>query len=104
VSDSEEAEAEELLQWASILEISAEEASAFLGGALPDVPGARPYLTRALYLNRQTYMFQVYTLGDKLLVYHGTLGRSPMTMKRQALVLQLGEEPAAVFLYCSMAE
>jgi hypothetical protein len=104
VAGSQEARAEELLQDVPILELSNQEAVEFVGQALPDVPGTRPYLTRGLYLNRQTYMFSVYVSGDQLVVHHGTLGTSPQPMKRQALVLQLESKPSQVFLYCSMAE
>jgi hypothetical protein len=104
VIQAREAKAEGLLQDVPLLEISVEQAGELLGQDLPNVPGTKPYLTRGLYLNRQTHMFSIYVSGDQLVVHHGTLGTSPQTMKRQALILQLESRPAEVFLYCSMAE
>lgn len=63
-----------------------------------------PYLTRGLYLNRGTGRFSVYISADQLVVHHGSLGASAVPMKRQALVLQLEQSPAEVFVYCSMAK
>lgn len=104
VIESREPQAEELLQDVSIVELNCEQAAEFIGEALPEVPGTKPYLTRAVYLNRGTGGFSVYLLEDELLVYHRSLGRRAVPMKRQALVLQLERQPTQVFVTCSMAE
>ena len=104
VLESKEHQAEELLEDVSIVELNAERAVEFIGAALPDVPGTQPYLTRSVYLNRGTGSFSVYILGNQLLVHHGSLGRTAVPMKRQALVLQLEHKPQDVFVTCSMAE
>jgi hypothetical protein len=99
-----EPQAEELLQDASIVELSSEQAAEFIGEALPELSGTKPYLTRGVYLNRETGSFSVYILEGQLLVYHGSLGRSAVPMTRQALVLQLEHKPTEVFVACRMAE
>jgi hypothetical protein len=104
VVESKQPEAERLLEDVPILELGDEQAAEFVGGALAGAPGTRPYLTRGLYLNRQTYMFTVYVREDQLVVYHGTLGTSPLPMRRQALVLQLERKPSEVFVTCTMDE
>jgi hypothetical protein len=104
VLESRELQAEVLLQDVSIVEFTAEQAAAFIGKALPDQPDTQPYLTRGVYLNRGTGSFSVYTLENQLLVHHGSLGRRAVSMKRQALVLQLERKPRDVFVTCSMAE
>ena len=104
VTEASEPLAEQLLQDVSIVALTAEEAAAFVGAPLSEVPGTRPYLLRGVYLNRETGRWSVCILEDQLLVYHGALGSSAVPMKRQALVLQLEREPREVFVACSMAE
>jgi hypothetical protein len=104
VTESKEPDAERLLQDASIVALTDQEAIELIGKALPDAPGTKPYLTRGLYLNRGTGRFSVYILEDQLVVHHGSLGSSPVPMKRQALVIQLEQSPVEVFVTCSMAE
>jgi hypothetical protein len=104
VTESKEPDAERLLQDASIVELTDQEAVELIGKALADAPGTKPYLTRGLYLNRGTGRFSVYVLEDQLVVHHGSLGSSAVPMKRQALVLQLEQSPAEVFVTCSMAK
>jgi hypothetical protein len=104
VMASREPQAEELLADLAIVALSNEQAAELLGRTLAEVPGATPYLSRGVYLNRETGGFSVYVLEDRLLVHHTSLGRSAVPMKRQALVLQLARQPADVFVTCSMAE
>ena len=104
VLESRELQAEELLQDVSIVEVTAEQAAELIGATLPDQPDTQPYLTRGVYLNGGTGSFSVYLLEDQLLVHHGSLGHRAVPMKRQALVLQLEQEPQDVFVTCSMAE
>ena len=104
VVESQQPEAETLLQNVSIVELTSQEAAEFIGEPLPEVPGAEPYLTRGVYLNRGTGSFSVYILEDRLVVHHGSLGSSAVPMKRQALVLQLERSPTEVFVACSMAQ
>lgn len=104
VIESRQTDAEVLLQDVSILEISDQQATEFIDTALPDVPGTKRYLARGLYLNRGTGRFTIYIAEDQLVVHHGSLEATSRPMKRQALVLQLEQKPAEVFVYCSMAK
>lgn len=104
VVESKQADAEELLRDVAVQELTTQQAEAFIGGALPDLAGTKPYLTRGLVLNRGLGRFTVYVLEDQLLVHHGSLGHNPVPMTRQALVLQLEQSPKTVFVYCKMAE
>jgi hypothetical protein len=104
VAESRQAEAEELLEDVSIVEISDEQAAGFIGQALPEVAGTKPYLSRAVYLARGTGSFSVTVYGDQLAVHHGSLGSGGYRMGRQALVLQLERAPAEVFVTCSIAK
>jgi hypothetical protein len=102
VAAAQQTAAEKLLETAAALEITAQQAADLLGQPLPDIPGTKPYLTRAVYLNPGG--FSVYARGEQLLISHASLGHSPVPMKRQALVLQLAQPPVEVFVTCSMAE
>jgi hypothetical protein len=104
VIESLEPRAEELLQDVAIVGLSREQTAEFIGEALPELSGTKPYLARGVYLNRGTGSFSVYILEGQLLVHHGSLGRNAVPMKRQALVLQLEHNPTEVFVACSMAE
>ena len=104
VLESRQPDAEALLQDGSIVEFSSQEAAEFIGEALSNLPGTKPYLTRGVYLNRGTGSFSVYNSGDQLVVHHGSLGSSAASMKRQPLVLQLEQRPGEVFVTCSMAQ
>jgi hypothetical protein len=104
VIESRHAEAEERLEDVSIVELSDEQAAAFIGQALPEAAGTKPYLARAVYLARATGSFSVTVYEDRLVVHHGSLGSGGYPMSRQALVLQLERAPAEVFVTCSMAE
>jgi hypothetical protein len=101
---SKKADAEGLLQDVSSVALTDQQAAEFTGEPLPDLPGTKPYLTRGVLLNRGTGGFTVYTSGDQVVVYHGSLGKSAVPMSRQPLVLQLERDPVEVFVACSMAE
>jgi hypothetical protein len=101
---SQKASAERLLQNVSSVVLTDQQAAELIGDPLPSLPGTKPYLTRGLVLNRETGGFIVYTSGDQVVVYHGSLGRGAVPMSRQPLVLQLERDPAEVFVVCSMAE
>jgi hypothetical protein len=98
------ADAQRLLEEVSSVALADQQAAEFIGDALPDLPGTRPYLTRGVLLNRETGGFTVYTSGDQLVVYHRSLGTSTAPMSRQSLVVQLEQDPAEIFVACSMAE
>jgi len=96
--------AEQLLLDVGCREISAEDAAAFVGKPITPVPGTGFYLARGVYLNRGTGSFSIAIKGERLWVDHGCLGRTPVPMKRQALVLQLPRLPSEVYVTCGMAE
>jgi hypothetical protein len=104
VVESRQPEAEELLENVSIVELTDEQAAGFIGQALPEVAGTKPYLSRAVYLARGTGSFSVTVYEDQLVVHHGSLGSGGYRMGRQALVLQLERAPAEVFVTCSMTK
>jgi hypothetical protein len=100
----EEAAAEKLLQDVPVVELTAQQAADLIGKPLPDATGAKPYLVRAVALNRQTGQFLVNVAGEQLAVYHRSMGSKAVPMTRQALVLQLERAPAEAFAGASMAQ
>jgi hypothetical protein len=102
VAAAQQPAAEKLLENAAILELTPQQAADLTGQPLADPPAAKPYLVRGVYLNQGG--FSVYLKNRQLLVSHNSLGRGPVPMKRQALVLQLNQLPQQVFVTCSMAE
>jgi hypothetical protein len=103
VVESRQAEAEELLEDVSVVELTHERAAEFISQELPEAAGAKPYLIRGVYLARGTGSFSVTIYEDQLVVHHGSLGSGGYRMGRQALVLQLERAPAEVFVTCSIA-
>jgi hypothetical protein len=99
-----ELEAEGLLQTVSSREISNEEAIRLLGSTVDVPPGTKPHLIRAVYLNKGTGAFVIYSRGDDLFVKHGSLGHHAVPMKRQCLVVFLDRSPKRLYVSCSMAE
>ena len=104
VVEARQLAAEELLERVPILAIHPGQAAGLIGGQLSDAPGTEPYLTRGVYLIRETGSFSVHTAGTQLMVHHGCLGRSQQRVARQTLVLQLESAPSEVFAACSMAD
>jgi hypothetical protein len=104
VLEARQADAEQLLQDVSIVELTDQQAAELIGQPLPEAPGTKPYLVRGLYLNRGTGQFSVYVSSEQLVVRHRSLGSRAVPMVRQALVLQLEQAPVEVFVHCSMAE
>ena len=62
-----------------------------------------PYLLRALFLNHATGRFGVCVSRSSVLVSHGSLGASPVPMRRSALLAFLETPPAQVYVSVSMA-
>ena len=67
-------------------------------------PGLKPFLVRAVQLNPGTGRFFVRFDGHDLYVVHASLGRRPVPMRRQPLVVGLPVEPANVYVTCGMDE
>lgn len=63
-----------------------------------------PYLIRAIALNEGTGSFSAYWVDGSLLVFHGSLGRSEVPMKKHPLIVFLEKEPEKVYIDVSMAE
>jgi hypothetical protein len=95
---------EEQLLDVACVEITADRAAELTGRAMPPQAGSSLFLVRALYLNRGTGKFMVVPVGSELLVEHGSLGRSAVPMKRQALAVRLSQRPKTVYVSCSMDE
>lgn len=66
--------------------------------------GTTPYLVRGLFLNESTGAYSVIRLPNALWIDHGSLGKNPVKMKRQALIVFIKQQPKQVFVTCSMAE
>jgi hypothetical protein len=103
VAESKAGEAEKMLEYAPLIPICSEQAGELIAWTLSDLPGRQTYLVRGLLLDRGG-RFSVYAQGQKLAVHHGTLGSGPRRMQRQALVVQLDQAPAEVYVFCSMAQ
>ena len=104
VTGAMEPNAEKLLKQKSIVLLSLTQARTFTGNQFKPTKAKRPYLVRAVYLNKETGGFSVFLDGNKLIVSHDSLGHSAVPMKRQALVVSLSAQPAQVFVTCGMAE
>jgi hypothetical protein len=104
VTNSMQSKAQNLLKQKSIVPLSLAQAKTFTSGQFKQVKAKRPYLVRAVYLNKGTGAYSVFLRGKKLVVSHGSLGRSDVPMKRQALIVYLSALPTEVFVVCEMAE
>ncbi len=104
VTGATEPKAESLLKQKSIVQLSLAQARTFTGNQFKPTKAKRPYLVRAVYLNKETGGFSVFLDGNKLIVSHDSLGHSAVPMKRQALVVSLSAQPSQVFVTCGMAE
>lgn len=63
----------------------------------------KPFLVRALYINKMPMGFSVRYRGTQLWIHHNSVGQTSRPMKRQSLVLLLGIQPSEVFVTCSIA-
>ena len=102
MAEERQAEAQTLLEDVPLIELTDEQAVQFVGSALPDLPGAAPYLVLGLYHTPGTGKHVVYVSEEGLVVHHGSLGRSAPPVTRQALVLQLEGRPAHVYVVSSV--
>jgi hypothetical protein len=98
------ASAEEQLRDCACIEISGDRAAELIGRPMPLPAGRHLFLVRAVYLNRSTGQFMVVPIGSELLVEHGSLGHSAVSMKRQPLVVCLPQKPEKIYVSCSMDE
>jgi len=97
-------EAQVLLEEVALVELTEEQAATYIGRALPDAPGTRPYLVRGLYrFGGNTGRFDVAYLGEQLVVHHGSLGSGNPRARRRALLLQLERKPSEVYVYATSA-
>jgi hypothetical protein len=90
------------LDQAAWVEVSDAEVGTLLGEA-PPAAGLRHFVVRALYLQKATGGYSVKACGGRLLVHHGSLGHHAVPMRRAALLVELEEPPAEVFVSCSLA-
>ena len=96
--------AEEQLRDVACVAVSSERAADLTGQKIEAGAGTTLFLVRAVYLNRATGSFSVIPVSRELLVEHGSLGRSAVPMKRQALVVRLPRNPEVVYVSCEMDE
>jgi hypothetical protein len=104
VPDAMEARAEDLLSERSCVLLTGRQVEEVLGRPGSAAAGTRPYLVRGVCLDRDHGRFSVTVAKDELWVHHGCLGRQPLPMTRQALVVELEAQPREVYVGCSMAE
>lgn len=105
VIKSKKQETEKLLENISILEITIQQATEFIGKPLPEIVGIKPYLVRGVYYGDdiKTGRFSAYLLHNQLRIHYGALGDWKPAMQRQVLVIQLERMPSVVFITLSMA-
>ena len=78
--------------------------SADFGVTLTTGDSLKPYLVRALSLEKGTGGYEPSSTGDTLLILHGSLGRGPGEMHRNCLIVELKTEPHVVYVEVSLAE
>jgi hypothetical protein len=96
------ARAEQRLERSAAVPLAPDEMADYAGAPF-DHPGMEVFLVRAVYLS-PSGQFYVRTDGHDLYVNHGSLGRRPMPMGRQPLIVALPSEPGNVYVSCGMAE
>lgn len=104
VRSDHEAEAEQMLDSASIAELNQESAQRMVGDRFHDIAGFIPFLARGLYYSKETGRWRVYELGGKLQVAYFCLGNKPMDMHRQVVVLLLKAKPTKVYTFCGSTQ
>jgi hypothetical protein len=97
-------EAQSLLEESAAVGISSDQVTRFLGKAVSPPEGTRFFLLRGVALNEETGVFSVFSRDQLVWVYHGSLGRSPVPMKRRALIAALQDQPHEVYVTCTMDE
>jgi len=97
-------EAERRLAGSEFVLISDEDANRYLAAPLKAGASLKLFLVRGLYLNRDTGHFIVTFDGKDLFVFHGSLDRSAVPMKRQPIIVALPTPPLHVYVTASMAE
>ena len=79
-------------------------AASYLDEPLHTDAGDQLFLVRGLCLSRETGRFDVHFDGDDLYIVHSSLGRGPVPMRRQPLVVALPARPRQVYVTVRMAE
>ena len=97
-------EAQAILKDSQIIEISNKELIYFSDQPIQISGSKKMYLVRGVFLNEGTGSFSIYSKGNQLWVYHGSLGHNPVPMKRKALVIALNQKPVEIFITCMMDE
>jgi hypothetical protein len=95
-------EAQAVLAESAAKLVSAEEAARLTGKQLP--VGGEYVLLRGVVLNEANGSFDVGLKGTAVHVFHGSLGRHPIPMRRKAVVAVLPAVPEMVYVSCGMAE
>ena len=104
VNSSLQEEAQSHLINDSIKEITKKQITNYLNQTPTINKISKFFLVRAVYLNEYTGSFNVYRNNNELWVYHGSLGKYPVPMKRRALIVMLKQKPEVVYITCMMDE
>jgi hypothetical protein len=104
VDQSSQQDAQSLLAEKQITKLTIEQVNRLTGTEVEEIENHDFYLVRGVFLNEGTGEFVIYSNGKQLWVYHGSLGRSPVAMKRKALIVALDQMPDEVFVTCMMDE
>jgi hypothetical protein len=96
--------AEESLNKSPYFEITTEQVKKLTEGEFISIPKTKPYLVRSVFLNKGTGAYYLRVKNGNLWIHHASLGKGPVPMRKQAIVVQLQGEPNEVYVTCSMAE
>jgi len=92
-----------MLENVSVIPLTRKQSADF-GVTLTQGDSLKPYLVRALSLDKGTGGYSPSMTGDTLLISHGSLGRGPGEMHRNCLIVELKTEPHVVYVEVSLAE
>jgi hypothetical protein len=104
VKPASQKEVQYLLNEKQIIQIPLKQANKFSKQQIQKVENYDYFLVRGVFLNEYTGSFIIYSKGKQLWIYHGSLGHSPVSMKRKALIVALDQMPDEIFVTCMMDE
>jgi hypothetical protein len=93
----------QLLQDVSVVELMEEEVVFWVRESPTHAPGLRPYLVRAVKLNRAGSGFTIFSRDRALWILNGALGWDNPPIVKAPLVIWLPAKPDVVYISCEMA-